>query len=886
MIDILVSGQPLAIPANLTLTLEQSAAWHDPDNLVSDIIFTFDIPAEPNALILDHAHSTIISHHRRYPCQVLFGSLPIADGQLYVQTTSDELHLSCGITFNPFGIGWGDIQLSDNHYGPPSEIVHNGLQSFKQDWRAFLAASMLPDSNIKFPLFCDDQFSDDEDYSYFRNAISPIEDTLIENRFRSYVNRLFFGADGTIIETPIRSNIRGPISIPVSVSQGLRIFNSDSGAAIGHKVNGYRFAPALRLVWLARQIMATAAKRITGNWATDPRILQLFSQSLCSMDGDVRQYPVVRSCTLSGLQSASFTDYGNSCLPFSYNGAECDTLQPIQNSSSQVSLSYQLLLPVDDLAREVHSSLFPDDDLQPENQNGFDLYDEAYFLFVSPSIGPFPVCLVRHPDNPDALIAISSGRPWQPNTTGQYPFDIFSSIYPDAQYIQLTSTTGVTVVNDNDDIGGYTMASLRSFYAVQKYLSQQTDYHLFVVKAKAYSSATTFGYNIQSDSRYGSGFQSYNYNRGDVLILRDIQVIDTSSLDYNDTPLNIFSRTFILSQHVPNLTNSQFLTELVKFFGLSLWVSPDTSDLQLDFFADIFQSQSLPLDDYIYSERKLNYDPALYHASISPVLSHTSVRPDYILPPVASRAELPDANLHKNRHIFITSENAYLRSVRTKDTNGNLTSRYHWEQAGATDDTLAVGQPDQPPTDFSSTIQVPNMRIVDTDGTPKYLQEIPARGCSPMFDDDYNGQFPMVITQYRGRRLIRLQPSALTVGTYSQAYIEYANPTNYNPDGTVDSTYINLTATGPQSVGEMWLKPYLGFLATSEPFEFTARLPIHTFFTLLSLMRPQQGSPAQQLRWISYRQQRYLPSRITYSITAADTVVATITCHREQLLQE
>lgn len=878
MIEILINGQPLAVPADLTLTMEQSAPWYDPDNISADTIFTFDLPAEPNALILDHAQSTVISHHRRYPCQVTFGSMPIANGQLYVQTTKDEQHLSCGITFNPFGIGWGETKLSDNDYGAPTEIVRNGLESFKQDWRDFLRSTLSPDSHVKFMLFCDDLFSDDEDYSYFRNEISPLEDTLNENRFRSYVNRLFFGADNTILETPVRSTTAGPFVRPVSVKQGVRIFNSDSGAANGHKVNGYRFAPALRLVWLTRQILASANKRISGTWTTDTAILQLFVQSLCSMDGDVRQYPVARRTELANLASVRQTGYGNSCLPFTLNGNEYDTFRPIQGASTPVTISYQLLLPVDDLAKQAQDEVSWYDVVQ------FDQYDEAYYIAALSDASEHPILtqriIVRHPDHPSSYITIGESA-YYPSSN-----QVRGAVGTDVQFIPLTSTTGNEVSNDNDDIGGYTIATARSWVAVQQYLNGSQDCHLYLVKAKAYNTETVFGYYFLSPSGYGPGPSGYNYNRGDVVFLRDIQVIDTSTLDYNDTPLNIYAKELDLSQHVPSLTNGQYLSELAKFFGLNLWIVADTDEVQLDFFADIFRSKSIVLDDYIYYVQKQNYEPKNYEAKISPTLPSGSIRPDYILDPIDSRAELPDANLHKNRHIFICNENAYLRSMRTKDQHGTLTSKYHWEQAGAADATLTVGPADGTPSTHTSAIQVANMRIVDTDGTPKYLHEIPARGVSPMFDDDYNGEFPMVITQYRGRRLINLQPFSTVLNTYSFGMIEYANPTNYNADGTTDPNYINLTATGPQSVGELWLKPYLHFLATAEPFEFTARLPIHLFFQLLTLMRPQDGSPAQQTRWISYRQQRYLPSRITYTITHADTVVATIHCHREQLFSD
>jgi hypothetical protein len=146
-----------------------------------------------------------------------------------------------------------------------------------------------------------------------------------------------------------------------------------------------------------------------------------------------------------------------------------------------------------------------------------------------------------------------------------------------------------------------------------------------------------------------------------------------------------------------------------------------------------------------------------------------------------------------------------------------------------------------------------------------------------MMQDEYTGEFDFIIQQYRGRRLLPLQKT----GDVQEGYIEDANPTWYNSDGTIDTTALNLTATGEQSVGEMWLKPYYEFLATKEEFEFVVRVDARVFMELYNLMQPQDKPESQQVRWVAFRSQRYLPSRISYQFGKAGTVIATITCARQ-----
>ena len=70
------------------------------------------------------------------------------------------------------------------------------------------------------------------------------------------------------------------------------------------------------------------------------------------------------------------------------------------------------------------------------------------------------------------------------------------------------------------------------------------------------------------------------------------------------------------------------------------------------------------------------------------------------------------------------------------------------------------------------------------------------------------------------------------------------------------------------------------FMAKREEFEFTVHVPGSMFLRLYCLMQPQHEPAPRQLRWLYYRSQRYLPSRISYQFSPQGNVIATITCSR------
>ena len=888
MLTISVNGSPIAIPSDTALTLEQSAAWADIDNISADIIWTFTIPAAPNALLLGQAHYVVVSQHRRYPCTIAFCGTPIANGDLYIQDSQNEKTLSCGVTLNAFAPGWGSRKLADDDLGPDITIA-TSPDTHRQQWLDFLQQSLAPDSPVKFFLFyCEQFYSDNEHYGHhaFSHDSAPdhlahLENSSAQDLVALLVNRLFTSADGSIInlrDTPGEDQTH----------QGLQIFNAYNPSSPNAKINGYCFAPAIRLTVILRKVLASAGLSLIGSFATDPRISRLYLQSMAALDGDIYQYQLQNHLFLSGIDYVPGTPPYLGCIPI--NQQPSNLLFNVSPFSTPF-LRFQFLTDLSDLQRGSIS-----------DTSSFDTFVEAYMLlFLGDSETTPPAYRVSHynlidglygsiPTSPDDILEQAglnrlSGdvRHIELDDNNRFVASIRLNtgfLYRDYEIpfvnrkkafcIQLTPSARNNS-NFVDATGSFLQASMRlSSQLFSAYGTASTNWSVSLRKCKVKSCSSYDDFNLSS---YGS----VELRNMAVERLADYQTIDTADIAPTDNILNIFSRLLAWRDHVPDLSNGEFLKALCQCFGLNLFVGIDNT-IQFSFFADIANAGSLCIDDYCTSSRKLAYEPRRYEVSL-PTLKETSdLNPNVLLDPVDDRSQLPDPQSHKNRHALVRNENAYRRSEKDDDN-----ATYSWQPGEGNDSTLSLGPGDAAAEEVKPDVSIPNMRWCDDQRVPKYLLQVNTQGCSAMLDIEHTGKFPFILQQYRGRRLIQLQTASQDDRYFvPEAYIEDANPTWFNADGSHDPDAINLAATGQNSLGELWQRPLYDFLANKEDFEFVCHLPYAKFLDLYRLMQPQNVGTQQQVRWIMYRSQRYLPSKISYEFSRSSTVIATITCHRHR----
>ena len=877
----------MSIPADTGMTLEQNAAWADLDGIGGDIIWTFTVPAKANARVLEEAGYIVVSRHQRYAAEVLYDGVPIARGELYVQQAQNEEELNCGMTLNTFSPGWGAKKLKENDY---NEVVTIGTsaESYEAEWLAFLAGTLAADSLYKFFLFIDQEFmSDNSDFGWYRGALSHLTSSATAtNQMSKYVNRLLTDENGEIINRPDSDGL------------GARIFNSAERVAVGAKVNGYHWAPAVRLDHLVRKVVESCGMGVQGNFLTNPYVRKLYSQSMNAMDGNILQYPVVQQVNLTGdIQPAGGRPVTiEHTIPFRVEGVQYQDFG-LGNTFARdgLGITFKMLIPVIGLESR---------NLTGQDEWEYDHYDEAFFLvFRTDTSEPLPT----HRAN------LNAGQ------TDSAPNYIYGDIISSDVFIRTIGPLNDGAIVDTGDLelgsGNHLFARPCTSIMLQmsrtvrhnpNYGNINSEYYegsatidaqmltglpastrLYVqlvrCKVKTFAGEVPNPYQLHTSDNYP--FWAHpNYDDSVIEELYDYEVIDFANQEYCDTMLNVFSKELDLRQHVPNLTNGDFLKELCKFFGLNMYAGGFKRRVQLSFFKDVFAAKAIDITDYVVGMTKLTYETHNYTVKVQPVLGVMDVNPQKDAGVYRDKEQLPWPQTKKGKFAFVENENSWRHSDNREESDGDgdgesdtNSTVYNWLHDKGNNFGLSIGDAEQKEEEVKSAIRVPNMRWTDTKATGKYLNEVPQAGCSSMFQDEYSGDFDMILQQYRGRRLLPLQKT----GQVTEGYIEDANPTWYNADGTVDDTAINLTATGEQSVGEMWLKPYYEFLATKEDFEFVVRVPARVFLDLYELLQPQDKPESQQVRWVTFRSQRYLPSRISYQFGKSGTVLVTITCSRQ-----
>ena len=893
MITITVGEKPLYIPKETVLVLEQHNNTFDIDNITSDIVWTFEVPAQPNAEALRNTHFEYVSNYKKYKCSVGFCGMIIANGQLYVQSVSNEKTVSCGIILDGLGKDFGKRKLKDNEYGDNVVISQptDNIETHRANWLQFLYNSLSPNSVYKFFLFCcKDFYKNNEAYGYHQNVQSTLQDEHDDIHWSKYINRLI------TYRIPSQANREIILNQADSIEQGVKLFNTVGVNT--DKLNGYAFAPAIRLDWLVKKIFENAGYNIVGDFLNNSYIKKLYIQSMNAMDGDFSQfgldeYLYIINATGNNIQPT------NHSLPVGidekkYDGFNCTGNNPIFN--------FGIRADVDGLV--TNQSTSSQTAYQPWQKK-----DEVFMLLVrtpeAVAAGKYPKfrCVInRESQSKDyiygtkrtgiATLARKNYFVFRQNNVATY-YDLEATrweqttiIDPDNSIygIQLTPSTGNSSASypdpeqNLDILGNYTAARLRQQSGTNNLIVELVKMRISTLQDGAwdgnYNSVTrdlwipitypTDGIVRKARVEYYGCYEGLDY----------IETIDRKDLANTNTMLNIFDIMLRWKQHVPNVSNGDFIKKICKFFGLSFYVNPFHKIVQLSFANDLFEADFVDISNYIVGCEKLTYEPKQYEVTTDTVLGKKSVAEDFLMEDVKRRAELESARSKKRMSVFVENENAY--NIATQDDE---TKKFSWETSAGNDKKLTTGNSGDEVEEVSTEILVPNMKVVDTTGAEKYLCDIETSGNSKLMDDDYNGEFDMILQQYKGRRFINLKPG----GSGYPCYIEDANPTCMDKDGNVSDDYLALATTGKNSVGEKWLKKFYQFKANQEKFRFQAKLPVHVFQQVYQTQMPQETKEKKEVRWIMVRNRKYMPLTISYEFNTAETVLATIECARQHI---
>ena len=890
MIAIKVNGRHLYIPADTSLVLEQNNNSFDIDNIGSDIIWTFDIPAKPNAMALNSAHYVNVSNYKRYRCEILFNGVIIANGDLYIQSVRNEKTVSCGVVLDGLGENFGGRKLKDNDYGNDVVISQttDDLEQHRANWVNFLQASLSDNSIYKFFLFtCENFYKNNEDYGFHQNQRATLSTIHDDYLWCNYINRLFFHYDYTQSQTGVVTVTNEP-NCPI---YGIRLFNMPGANSLS-KVNGFAFAPAIRLDWLTRKIFDNAGFSIIGDFLTNENIRKLYIQSMNALDGNMSQFipdeQYVEGEGIRGADSTAATDLN----------LDIDIGESSYNAFKIAGTpTFKFLLDVD-MEDFIHQSISPNTG-QPWTRE-----DEVVMLLIRSEQA------VRDNIYPTYRAAVSTdannrdfiyGTALKTHSVSVHTYMNNIVIYDNNEYSYSNSgdgrrytDSGFIVVNENvyclqlsysqgNQGANYPssseIADIVGTFQARQLANQGNPSKTYVVEIAIFKVQTvehgiwdgSFSHTMTIPNPAGNysvkNVQIQKYGQLERLIYQE--TIEKQAITHTNDHLNIYDRMLRWKEHVPNVTNGEFIKKICKFFGLSIYINPFRKEVQLSFVNNVFETGAIDLTDYVINTERMTYEPKEFKIGIETVLGKKGVAEEFILEDIEQRANLPKARIYKKCSIFVKNENAYRHSVMDSQTK-----KYKWELSAGNDKEMVIGNESDEKEELTTEIAVPNMRVVDDSTTSnRYFCDIATNGNSKLMDDDYTGEFEMIIQQKVGVQ---------SVLRYKGKFhcIEYANPTSMRADGSVNNDVLDLATVGKNSVGEKWLRKFYEFKSHQERFRFVARLPLSMFLAVYSLQQPQHVAVCDEKRWIMVKNRKYLPTKITYEFGKGDFVLTTIECSR------
>ena len=816
MIEIRIEGQPLYIAKNTGLQLEVQNSAFSVNKIEGDIVFTFDVPATENDLIFGQARFVYVQRCKKYACTVSIGGVEIAFGDLYIQKATHTSY-SCGLVINPFPTDFAEKKLSQNDYGN-DYIISTDIGSHKQGWLATLAKSLKEDSIFKFPLFIDTVFygSANKDFGWFLLSSDPTPPNA-QSGFQASLNTNDkVGLDRCYINRLFTTDMNNAIE-EITDNRGIRIFNNNAV----NNPNSFAFAPAIKLLWILENVIKNGGYQMIGNFKDENCIKKIYSQSLRALDGLLSQTETTNSAkaTATFSPSGTFDDdnsYDYYIMPFEVNDKQYYYFKPSTTQNHQITVSIRTYLPANLLTTYTKPNDIPSAK-----------YTETVIFFIISSYADFPTWFAWGEGYDTGL--------GYPNNGHFSYFNSFYKIYFPNQFASQIGYTGA---------GFYTLD-----FSFSQRLSANDNYMFFFGKATVRTS---------------------DYLNATITKFENIEI--TGEIETFYKVCNVFANKIKFAEHVPALTNSDFISNICNAFGLSMFIDSAKGQIELSFFKEILQyAQAIDLSPYLLNKKTYieKYDPKKYRYKID-AISSEDIDETKILPSVKTASRLPDAFKNYGKICFVENENRYRMAVRVGDSIQNWV--FKWTPYSGNNQVLEIGEGD---CEEITLFKVPNMKIADEKITNNnFLLNIEMEGCSPLFDTG-SKEFEMILINCLGFRKIN------TLHQY--CYYEHATPVCLDVQGNAEQG-LSLTPTGDNSIGETYAAPWLRFLTSHERICHTFLLPVSVFMEVLQLLKPQDVPISNQIRFVLIDSVKLMPVKMNFQFTeGSQNIIAEIVFAKEKV---
>lgn len=328
--------------------------------------------------------------------------------------------------------------------------------------------------------------------------------------------------------------------------------------------------------------------------------------------------------------------------------------------------------------------------------------------------------------------------------------------------------------------------------------------------------------------------------------------------------LNIFTDRFKIASLFPDLGNAAFANAIIKDLGMCYFIDSRSGSIEMISFRDLLESKSIDLSSYVLTNETDMEKPTdrktLY--TIKAVKSDTLTEEERRFAKETNRFNnIGNLSPRVGDIIFVRDMNAYFLVGEEQNENGVWRETYD-EYAG-NDKALVIGEGKE--ESVSSTSKVPALATTDyrAVGQGTYgnvlIPNIPMELKSVLSGNENEDKSDLVLLQYRGMKEAEIEGDSNTM--------RYAD---MNP---VSAKGFSLTATGDDSLGEKYLRPYITIREQSRTITYKLRVPILKALEIIRLVQPQHEEPRSQVRCVMIDNVKSMPRKISLQIDNNDSLV-------------
>lgn len=702
---------------------------------------------------------------------------------------------SVGILANPFPDGFGDKSVRS--IGGEEVVIARSYATREVDWKNFLQASLDQESDVKFGVFQDNKGYGDKNGSFALYGMSEEYEDLTQ--LQKIVNRMLT-KDGVVVD----DHPGMPFAVLfnyysiIRETTGTSTYVSTNVRRVPHNV--FCFCPQFRAVRCLSEVFSFAGYSVVGSLFSDDKLNKVYIQSPKALDGTVKQYS-------EQIGGAFFDGYDIHFAP-----------------------DYSVVMQPDSALHYMGSYGY-----DPQYGTVLDnlvYIDVTYFVRGSEHIS-------RAPNSP-VIVFENSGY-------YRITFDVSVPMCDISIPLRILVYDGGPIRWEGDDAGE------------ELYRSGEV-----WMPTDGSSKRVSFVLHITG----GTGFwikifriiPNYNGTSNYYMPVRCNSNIRIDAIDGSmDSDLNIYARSFVKSEYLPDVKVGEFVKTLKNSLGLMLFTDSQSKKVEISTVKDLISAGSVDLSEYVLvreSSREVNEESG-YKFAFDKIGTDDDEDGDDVsvgdmIGDVDDVCDLPSAEENIGKVCYVKSRNAYYTTEWDVLDSGE--SSAVWVEKKGARRWLKVGDGS---TEVSPAAAVPGitgyLSLHRGNGSSVMIPDIDQEIESDMFGTEKGEK--IVLLMYRGHKTFR-----------SDAHIQHIQTYGFEDMCPFSSDGLQLTSTGDDSVGEEYVKPLLEMISKDDTFSYKFLLPINKVLELMKLLKPQEAAASDQVRFVMVNNLRILPKKITFQL--------------------